>query len=208
MDNWPLYRERYAPQIFSDVPPEFRDGLTLLLLIFLTIGAFLYALYRRRGKNSSGTSSIVLGSYAMLQTFFTIGIVLALYSTESAGELFWVKVGYGTMAGTGYFVVNTLLYTLLWFAFGESGNVLTWFRNYFILWGITGCALYLPIFTALTGVASERLILTMSAVIYLGFRIALIGQSFRVFPKLLKYPMHIILYLCTLEVAPLLFLLV
>ncbi|MDD7437227.1 MAG: DUF4271 domain-containing protein [Bacteroidales bacterium] len=205
MNNWPLFEQRYPPDTLS-IGRGHQDTLVALVLIMLLVGAVFWGLQKRNSHQQSSVSRAIFGIYAVIQSIVIIGLLYA--NTLGASSAYWQATGKGILFGLSYFLLNTILYSLSWFAFGTQEHVSLWFERYFTAWGALGFALFIPLFITINGIGIELLYLAMIVTIYLLFRLLLLIISLTTFPKLRKYPLHIILYLCTCEIAPLLFLLV
>ncbi len=203
MNQLPLFPERYSPSLLP-TKPVYEDTLIMAILIIFAISALLWANSRRKTQHKNRGVTIALIAFCSLQTLFNIGLIYA--NTRQGGEAnFWHDTTIGALGGLIYFVVFTLFYLLSWWLFTQSEGVIRWFQNYFEAWCILGFALYIPIIIAIGGWLSNDSFIYSISIIYLLYRITIIGSSLRVFQKLLKYPLHIILYLCTCEIAPVLF---
>lgn len=207
MDNWPLFEERSAPRQIADTP-AFQDQLVAILIILFAVGTLLWAIHQRTGRNKSIGSHFLLILFLSLQTIALIGFLYGMSVYSDAGSApFWSVATVGMLYGIGYLLLQISLYSVFWYAFGTRGSISKWFQDFFKVWGATGLALYLPLLVMLTD-GSTLLLGILSGVIYFLYRMLIIYTTFNIFPNLLKYPLHIILYLCTCEIAPLLFLLV
>lgn len=203
MNNLPLFTKRYAPDL---IPPtlEYVDTLLLLLLIAFAIGALLlgFSLNRRKSNKSSTTLPLII--YSSLQTLLLIGLSYALAIGQA--EDFWLNMTKGLLAGTLYLIGNSIFYLVSWLIFTSREALGRWFVGYFQLWSLLGIALYIPVLLSLGLWGNNLLYITLLIILYLLFRLGIIGISIHNFPMLLRRPLHIILYLCTCEIAPLLFL--
>lgn len=209
MDNWPQFDQRYQPDIIVEVP-AYRDYLIGVLLLLLATGALLWALYQRNNRRRGVGSSVWLYPFLTFQTILLLGFVYAELVWSSSGSApYWLLAGSGVLYGLSYLLINLLVYGVIWYAFGVPEKVSQWFAAFFRVWGISGAALFVPLLVSITAGDEYRwLFLGLLGVVYLGLRVLIIYHSLSIFPKLLKFPLHLILYLCTCEIAPLLFLLV
>ena len=209
MDNWPQFDQRYQPDRIAEIP-AYRDYLIGVLLLLLVTGALLWAFYQRNKRHRGAGGGVALYAYLALQTVFLVGFLYAeLTWSSSSSAPYWLLAGSGFLYGLSYLLINILVYGVLWYAFGTPGKVSQWFLSFFRFWGIAGVALYLPLLVSITGGGgSTWVVSTLLGVTYFFFRMLLIHYSITIFPKLLNFPLHLILYLCTCEIAPLLFLLV
>lgn len=207
MDNWPLFEERSAVRQIVD-NPAYQDHLVAILIAMFALGSLLWSIYQRRGrKKTSGIHTILL-IYLTLQPIALLGFQYAILVTDQyGGEVFWSLATKGILLALGYLLLKLLIFAVIWYAFGTRGEVKGWFGDFFKIWGISGIALYLPLMISLTS-AETSLLGLLIGLIYFSFSILLIYQTLQRFPNLRKYPMHIILYLCTCKLTPMLFLLV
>lgn len=205
MNNWPLFEQRYAPETLP-AAPGYQDTLVALLIVMLLAGAIFWGLQKRHSRKPTSATKTVFRIYATLQSVVVIGLLYA--NTLGANGVYWEATVKGILYGLGYLLLNTILYSVSWFAFGTEEHIGQWFGKYFTAWGMLGFALFIPLFLSINGLGIELLFMIVIALIYFSFRILLLVISLTTFPKLRKYPLHIILYLCTCEIAPLLFILV
>ena len=209
MDNWPQFDQRYLPEVVAEVP-AYRDYLIGVLLLLLAIGALLWAFYQRRNRSGGSGGGVALYPFLTVQTILLVGFLYAEMVWEKSFSVpYWLVAGSGVLYALGYLLINLLVYSVLWYAFGVPERVGQWFISFFRVWGLAGVALYIPLLLCITGIAEYGwLIYSLVGVIYFFFRMLLIYYSITIFPKLLNFPLHLILYLCTCEIAPGLFLLV
>lgn len=205
MNNWPLFEQRYAPETLPQAP-GYQDTLVALVLVMLFIGAIFWGLRKRYIHKQVSAKRGVFSVYAVLQSIVVIGLIYA--NTLGTSDAYWRAAGEGLLLGLGYFTFNTLLYGISWYTFGTKEYITQWFGKYFTIWSVLGFALILPLIISINLSEFESLFFVLFAIIYLLFRVTLLVISLTTFPKLRKYPLHIIWYLCTCEIAPLLFLLV
>ena len=209
MDNWPQFDQRYHPDIIAEIP-AYRDCLIGVLLLLQVTGELLWAFYQRNKRHRGAGGGVALYSYLALQTVLLVGFLYAeIVWSSSSSAPYWLVASSGFLYGLSYLLINLLVYGVLWYAFGVPEKVSQWFLAFFRVWGLAGVALYLPLLVSITGdVGSTWVVSTLLGVTYFFFRMLLIHYSITTFPKLLNFPLHLILYLCTCEIAPLLFLLV
>ncbi len=209
MDNWPQFNQRYQPNIIAEIP-AYRDYLIGVLLLLLVTGALLWAFYQRNKRQRGAGGAVALYSYLALQTILLVGFLYAELVWSSSGSApYWLVAGSGFLYGLSYLLINLLVYGVLWYAFGVPEKVSQWFLAFFRVWGLVGVTLYLPLLVSITGGGGSIWVISMLlGGTYFFFRMLLIHYSITIFPKLLNFPLHLILYLCTCEIAPLLFLLV
>lgn len=209
MDNWPQFDQRYLPEVVAEVP-AYRDYLIGVLLLLLAIGALLWAFYQRRSRSGGSGGGVALYPFLTVQTILLVGFLYAEMVWEKSFSVpYWLVAGSGVLYALGYLLINLLVYSVLWYAFGVPERVGQWFISLFRVWGLAGVALYIPLLLCITGIAEYGwLIYSLVGAIYFFFRMLLIYYSITIFPKLLNFPLHLILYLCTCEIAPGLFLLV
>lgn len=205
MENWPLFEERYAAEVQS-VTPAYVDGVLMIAILLLLIGATLWAVSRSSKAIHSIGFKITHRIASSLITIVLAGLLYGLIlAGNSEASSFWSISIEGMLYTLGFFLFTTLLYTWIWYTFGLGVDRRQWLDRYFQLWGLLGFSLYIPLTITLYGLGSEMLLFITVVSLYIIFKALLFIMSLQTFRHLLKYPLHIILYLCTCEMLPLLF---
>lgn len=205
MNNWPLFEKRYAPETLPTAP-GYQDILVALLFGMLLVAAIIWSFRKRQGSKQSSLVTAVFSVYAIIQTIVISGLIYAQLSADLTN--YWRVAGWGMLYALGYFTANIASYSILWYSFGTPGHILEWYEKFLMAWGVTGLSLMIPLVISLTSSGTDTLTIFALTVIYILFRMSVVVVSLGTFPKLLRYPLHIILYLCVCELAPMLFVLV
>lgn len=200
MENLPFFEERYTPILKSEVP-VYQDDLLVGFILLLAFSAFLFIQKRRYKKE---VWSGLLHFFASIQSLFLLGVTCALL-VHSENSLFWDNTLFYSVILLIIFALRVIGYIWIWGAFSRGGDKKKWFSEYFRYWGILGYLWFVPILILLFNRGNYLLPLLLIGISYLAFRIIIFTRSLSIFPHLRRYPLHIILYLCTCETAPVLF---
>lgn len=200
-EKWPFFEQRFPVEELQSTV-AYRDGLLIILLGLVLIGAIIYG-YATRKQCESIYSAFI--TFALLQALFVSGVLATLLQAPSDAT-FWHTTLQHTLAISGGFVVSAVVTFWIWHTFSTAEKYQVWFRFYFNTTALLGGLLYVPLLLILLDPSSRSISLYLSIGLYLLFRLALFGYALRVFPRLFKYPLHIILYLCTCEFAPIVYL--
>lgn len=200
MDQQPFFEERYAPILKSEAP-DYLDGLLVVLILSLILTAA--QLFFRKKSNEEPQRSL-LHILTSVQTIGLLGIVATLYQSFNGSEFWQSVLQYSSIFGI-VFIIRQLIYLWIWLCFSRGTNKAKWFGQYLQYWTTFGVTLYLPIALMLLQWTTFHAPLLIVAATYVAFRIIVFIYSLNIFPHLHRYPLHIILYLCTCEIAPLLF---
>lgn len=200
MDNWPFFEERFAPILKSEAP-VYQDGLIVTLLFLLLATATLFVLRLRYKKDTFGLLFLL---FSAIQSIFLVSVTSVLL-LKVEPTVFWENIINGTYIITTLFFTQLIIYFWIWIAFSRGANKAVWYREYFKNWSYFGYSLFIPIVLLLLGPKTHWIALSIAGVSYLAYRIVILVQSLMIFPYLRGYPLHIILYLCTCEIFPLLF---
>lgn len=110
----------------------------------------------------------------------------------------------GTLMGVtaGYYIFQLLAYRVMGYTFTDKVNATQWLKGFHLSQGLTGLVLALPAVTALYYHKATTALLVTAATLYIIVRIAFICKGFRIFYTNLPSLVYFILYLCALEVIP------
>lgn len=205
MEHWPLFEERYVAEVLSG-PPAYLDGLLTIVLLLSLVLAGLWTVSRSAGVRHLRAFRVVYGAANVLFALAIGGLIYGLMEVAGQGMVdFWRRSAWGMLYGAGFFVVMTLGYVWIWFTFDRGNARRGWYARYFQLWGWAGAVLLIPLGLALVGNTPRVVLRIVLVVIYVLFKVLVVVHSLRTFNHVLRYPLHIILYLCGCEVLPLLF---
>jgi hypothetical protein len=101
-----------------------------------------------------------------------------------------------------YYVFQLAAYNIIGYAFATPELRAQWIRGFNASQALLGMALILPTLVMIFYPASTPVMLTISAALYLIARIIFISKGFRIFYTNFSSLLYFILYLCTLEIIP------
>lgn len=105
-----------------------------------------------------------------------------------------------------FYYAQAAIYRLLAYSFADPFLGSQWVRGLSATQSLMGFLLFVPALAVLFYPATTPTMLTIAAVIYLCMRISFIIKGFRIFYENFLSLIYFILYLCALEIVPLLFL--
>lgn len=110
----------------------------------------------------------------------------------------------GALAGltTGYYMFQYAAYSIVGYAFTDSINASQWRKGFNLSQGMTGLCLVLPAIAILYYHEATEILLVTALILYILIRIAYICKGFRIFYNQLPSLVYFILYLCALEMIP------
>lgn len=226
--TWPTFGE-LEEALPAASAPAYTDGLIAVVILLIALSVALYhALIRPRGR---GRALLLLTAppaaiarvgemlptvrffiLGLLQSFLVVAILAMLLLPGEVGVSslsvadFWLRVGrLSLLVGGGYAVV-TLIQAWMVYTFCPTERIPLWWAGYQISWIGAASLLLIPLVMRLFTSLSATVALWAVGVIYVVFRGFLCYRGLQLFPRLRRYPLHIILYLCASEIGPLLFL--
>ncbi len=107
-----------------------------------------------------------------------------------------------TALSVGYYLFQYAAYSVVGYTFTDNINAAQWRHGFNLSQGVLGLALALPAITILYYHDATRLLLIVALILYLIARIAFLCKGFRIFYNQLPSIVYFILYLCTLEIIP------
>lgn len=105
-------------------------------------------------------------------------------------------------ASTGYYLFQLIFYRILGYVYGTSGQTKIWIEGYNSTQALLGIAL-IPIVLMLNIHAAEiTTLLTIGGILYILSHILFICKGFRIFFNKIQTTLYFILYLCGVEIVP------
>lgn len=220
----PGFRSGIEPQERA-VLPGYDSGAMILLIGAFLILAFNFRHYSTFLKTftqdlwSVRPRGNVFDDHTVSETRIMVSLVLLVCICE--GILAFCAVNAGSPAGAagvfpaiasavgiagGYYVWQLAAYSVTGYAFGSKGMRRRWLKGFNASQALLGLALTVPAVLALFNPAMAPALAAAGAVLYAIARIIFICKGFRLFYHNLFSLIYFILYLCTLEIAPLYFL--
>lgn len=219
MTVWPQFDTRYEgiPVVGSEIPYEI---FALIFIILLLLFGIAYSLHPHFGLDRTkaalrlspanalsaplyGYSSGMMW-YLNLQAFLLLSVCLYCSAT-------FFDVSFGSLAHTLFLLVFVCT---LWKLFKElilrvMANIFLsrdeqklYFFHHQILFALFGISLYIPLAMFLLPGVSLGLGSTTLFVLYILYRFLDLGIGLRRFKFHIFYTLHLILYLCALEILP------
>jgi hypothetical protein len=106
-----------------------------------------------------------------------------------------------------YYIFQLVAYSTVGYAFAEGEGRRQWLRGFNASQTFLGFALALPALVVVFYPSAAYLMLQISAVFYILARLVFIFKGFKIFYHKISSLVYFILYLCTLEVIPVIFIL-
>ncbi|MDO4695800.1 DUF4271 domain-containing protein [Porphyromonas sp.] len=224
-DIWPTFAERYG-EMSRDLVPAYGEGVVVAVLISLFLTA-LFALFSpgvrnakilavltlRVGDNTKGKGENVSG---MTQTFFLLQgaflfslLIEALYADRGGGlapdvKTYWVRIAIILGTVIALFAVSSLVYMWIGAVFGAKEENKVWKVSYLTLLMLWSTYLFIPVVLLVISKSSVLAAISVALVGYLLFRTVLFIRIVQIFKFSYHHPLHLFLYLCGREIAPLL----
>ncbi len=107
-----------------------------------------------------------------------------------------------TVLTAGYYLFQYAACSIVGYTFTDSINASQWRKGFNLSQGISGLCLVLPAITILYYHKATEVLLLISLILYIITRIAYICKGFRIFYDQLPSLVYFILYLCALEIIP------
>lgn len=102
----------------------------------------------------------------------------------------------------GYYLFQLLAYSVVGYTFASSGARLQWLRGFNASVGLAGLALSVPVLVVLFYPSLASAALSLAAALYLVARTVFVIKGVRIFYDKIQSIVFFILYLCTLEIIP------
>lgn len=135
--------------------------------------------------------------------------IMLYFATSLAGLTLppFTAIAAGTAVAVALMGVQTLGYLLTGYAFAPcQGDTRQWLRGFFASQSILGLFLTLPALTLLFYPGAAAGAVGLAALLYVIARLMFIAKGFRFFYTNIGSLVYFILYLCTLEIVPVVFL--
>ena len=159
---------------------------------------------RRRGNAFDDTTSNETRSFVLLLVLLclTQGVLLFQWLGIPAGSSAFGAVAALTALAGGYYIFQLCACSLVGFVFTDQAGAASWRRGLNASAALLGVALAVPAVVSLFYPAVTGAMLVAAATLYVMARIAFIAKGFRIFYRNFLSLLYFILYLCTLEIIP------
>lgn len=165
----------------------------------------------RRRLNQSNAGNTVSETRIQLSLIFLAcltegSLIFSVNNTSSANPATAPLAALGTTiaATTLYYIFQTIAYRVVGYTFNTPERAVQWLRGFNASQSLLGLALTIPALIALFNPDASLAMASAGATLYIIARIIFICKGFRLFYNNSASIVYFILYLCTLEVAPLL----
>lgn len=107
-----------------------------------------------------------------------------------------------TALTVGYYLFQYVAYSVVGYTFTDGINAAQWRHGFNLSQGVLGLTLAIPAITVMYYQEAINTLLIVALILYLTARIAFLCKGFRIFYNRLPSLVYFILYLCTLEIIP------
>ena len=205
------------PGANSDIPALLGIGIVLAIIslrrgtrLLSSIGHDLrpgVRATRRYDERDAADRWSLAGIYTLLVICCTILLTKALEpSIATVSDLGTVPVLLLTLAVGAYFLFMLAGYNIVGYAFGDTHKRKAWLRAYNATQVPLALALTIPVTLAVFDPPAAGVALIIAAALCVLARIAFFIKGFSIFYINISSPFYFILYLCTLEITPVIFL--
>ena len=195
--------------------------MTLLIAVFLILSTnfrsygiffktYIQDLFKERRREAfyethTTSETRVLLALVLLATVCE-GILLFAAAcptaTLSAGAVFPTLLGMIALT-VGYYVFQYVAYSTVGYVFADPDKTRQWLRGFNGSQTLLGLALTIPALVVLFNPGATKLLVSLGVILYFLARIVFICKGFRLFYDKFESLLYFILYLCTLEIIPL-----
>ncbi len=159
---------------------------------------------RRRGNAFDDTASNETPTFLLLLLMLCVSGGILLYKWLGHSSAAGVSATVCALAAltAGYYIFQICAGALVGYVFADRGGASSWMRGLNAAAALLGVALMLPAVVALFYPGLCGAMLVVAALAYISVRIVLIVKGFRIFYNNFLSLLYFILYLCTLEIIP------
>lgn len=206
------------------VLPGYDTGVMALLIFVFLMLAFSLSNYQvflkifRQNLGGVRRRDNVFDEHTMPENALMLGLTLLaclcegiliyfaarIYGIATAGAAL-TSIMLCTAGTVGLLVFQTAGYLTTGYAFTSYRNTISWLKGFVASQAMLGIGLVIPAIWLLFNPGATETMITVGASLYLAMRLAFICKGFRIFYTNLFSLVYFILYLCTLEIVPLIF---
>lgn len=193
--------------------------LLIGLFIFITVNFKHYSTFlktlsqellsvRRRAnvfnEQTTVSETRILMSMILLVCFSEASLLFSLAYTRGF-TLLPISLTIVSMLGVtvAYYALQVLAYYTVGYTFTDTQSASQWLRGFNASQAFLGIALVIPALVTLFYPGTSTMMFTVGAILYVAARIVFICKGFKIFYHNLFSLIYFILYLCALEIAPL-----
>lgn len=216
------YATGFAPEVRQEIPGYSTPVIISLLLVFLILcagggsysnffKAFPGNLFKTRRRGNAFDETTVSESYItaglLILTCLCEGIIayFAVPSPRFADFSAGASIGVFSLAALALMVFQTVSYLVTGYAFTSFDSTRQWLKGFFASQSLLGVLMLVPTLTVIFNPALSGVATIITVALYIICRIIFICKGFRIFYINIFSGIYFILYLCTLEITPLLF---
>ena len=214
------YVDGIAPQPRRELPGYNSAVMTLLIAVFLLIAmnlrhyttflkTFTHNLFSVRKRtnmfddNQTTNEARVLISLIILLCLCEGILLFTAISREGFVIDNFIGIVVFTLLAGAYYIFQTVAYSTVGYVFTTPRRAITWMKGFNASQSLLGITLTLPAVIALFNPGLSETLLAVSAVLYVTARLIFIFKGFRIFYNNSLALVYFILYLCSLEIIPL-----
>ncbi len=214
------YTEGIPPQERHTTPGENSGVLTLIIATFLLVafnfkhcsrlfGTFAQDLWSVRRRANAFDDHTAKESRTLIILIFQTCVYLAiLLFTQICNtkivpdnKVFGI-VGVLTLLTSSFYLLQLLAYTVIGHVFSDRIGATQWIKGFNASPSLLGFFIIIPSLTSLFYSNHAASMFTISAIFYFIARVIFISKGFRIFYHNFGSLLYFILYLCTLEIIP------
>lgn len=155
-------------------------------------------------SNESRTYAIIILLLCLSEGILCFSGLNTYFGVPSSVSVFTLTMICSGVA-LAYYLIQLIVYRTVGFAFTDSVGTHQWLRCFNASQAILAFSLLVPALVSLFYPAAASLMLHIGIFCYIISRILFICKGFRIFFKNFPSLLYFILYLCALEIAPLIF---
>lgn len=158
----------------------------------------------RRRANAFDSHTIAESRTLALLLFLgcTCQAILLAVAIEPTAVSNGPLLGAMTLLAVGYYIFQYVAYSVVGYTFTDNINAAQWRQGFNLSQGVLGLFLALPAITVLYYHKATDILLVVALILYLIARIAFLCKGFRIFYNRLPSLVYFILYLCAVEIIP------
>ncbi|MCM1505107.1 MAG: DUF4271 domain-containing protein [Muribaculum sp.] len=154
------------------------------------------------GMNGSRTLGVMSVQAVVYEALLILSVVITA-GGSAYGHASLVMLTFIILLLTGaYYVWQILAYNLIGYVFADRSLTDQWMQGFYASQGLLGFLLLIPALLGLFYPASIKIVVLISILLYVAARIMFICKGFRIFYHNSFSLVYFILYLCSVEIIP------
>ena len=162
-------------------------------------------LFEDHTVNETGIQVALIANTCITEGFllyFAMSIMVPAMAPQLQGSVFPHIMGYCGIAA-GFYIVQWLVYKVLGYTFTDNVGSKLWIDGFKASQSLLGLLLLPVLVLVMLYPGSGKLLLSLGAVLYMIARLIFIYKGYRIFYGNLSSILYFILYLCAVEIVPL-----